>query len=153
MAYALGARSRARLHDVHSDLVAVVERAITITAVDFTVLEGVRSLARQQLLHRQGASQLDGLRQISRHQTGHAVDLAPWLGGTVSWHWPHFFPIADAMAQAGRELGVPLRWGGNWQRSLTEWEGTAAELHVAYRGSFPDGPHFELPANEYPAAA
>ena len=46
--YKLGARSRQRLEGVHPDLVRVVSRAILITEVDFTVLEGLRTVERQK---------------------------------------------------------------------------------------------------------
>jgi len=46
-----------RLNGVHPDLVKVVERAIQITTVDFTVLEGLRSPERQKALYEAGASQ------------------------------------------------------------------------------------------------
>ena len=42
MAYVLGTRSKDNLKGVHPDLVKVVERAITLTTQDFTVIEGVR---------------------------------------------------------------------------------------------------------------
>ena len=48
--YTLGVRSKARLKGVHPDLVKVVERAINLTTVDFTVLEGVRDPLRQKKL-------------------------------------------------------------------------------------------------------
>ena len=44
--FSLGPRSKMRLQGVHPDLVKVVERAIQISTVDFTVLEGVRSPER-----------------------------------------------------------------------------------------------------------
>jgi peptidoglycan L-alanyl-D-glutamate endopeptidase CwlK len=47
MPYRLGPRSRSNLRGLHPDLVRVVERAIEITAQDFTVLEGVRTPQRQ----------------------------------------------------------------------------------------------------------
>ena len=56
MSYALGERSRQRLAGVHPDLVKVVERAIQLTPVDFTVLEGLRTIQRQQELLKSGAS-------------------------------------------------------------------------------------------------
>ncbi len=56
MAYSLGNKSRKRLEGVHLDLVKVVKRAIKITNVDFTVLEGLRSKARQKQLVRKGAA-------------------------------------------------------------------------------------------------
>ena len=71
MTFKLGARSLTRLRGVHPDLVKVVTRAIEISTLDFTVLEGVRSLERQQALVEAGASQT----LKSRHLTGHAVDL------------------------------------------------------------------------------
>lgn len=123
--YQLGAKSRSKLQGVHPHLVMVVERAIEISEQDFTVLEGLRSKERQQELYNTGKSKTLN----SRHLTGHAVDLAPW---PISWDWDKFYPIADAMKQAAEELGIDIEWGGDWK-------------------SFPDGPHFQLPREDYPA--
>ncbi len=122
MAYVLGSRSRKRLDGVHLDLVEVVKRAIEITEVDFTVLEGLRTRERQQRLYDAGASQT----MNSRHLTGHAVDLGAYVDGQVSWDWPLYYKIADAMKAAAKELDVPIEWGGDWT-------------------SFKDGPHYQLP--------
>lgn len=126
MAYKLSNRSLKRLQGVHPDLVLVVKRAIEITKVDFTVLEGLRTLERQKKLVKQGASKTTN----SRHLTGHAVDLGAYVDGGVSWHWPLYHKIADAMFFAAGELGIDIEWGGDWS-------------------SFPDGPHFQLPRNKY----
>ena len=67
MAFKLSQKSIDRLSGVHQDLVDVVKRAIEITEVDFAVLEGVRSVARQEQLVKAGASQT----MKSRHITGH----------------------------------------------------------------------------------
>jgi peptidoglycan L-alanyl-D-glutamate endopeptidase CwlK len=123
--YHLGNKSRSKLQGVHPDLVAVVERAITLTEQDFTVLEGLRSIDRQEELVATGKSKT----MNSRHLTGHAVDLAPW---PISWDWEKFYPIADAMKEAAEDLGVDIEWGGDWT-------------------SFPDGPHFQLSWRSYPA--
>lgn len=125
--YNLGSRSLRRLEGVHPDLVAVVKKAISETTVDFTVLEGMRSLSRQRQLYSTGKS----MTMNSRHLTGHAVDIAPWINGTVSWDWKHYYPMASAMKQAADELGVDLEWGGDWT-------------------TFPDGPHFQLSWKSYP---
>ena len=125
MGYTLGNKSRRRLYGVHPDLVLVVNKAIEITTQDFTVLEGLRTLERQQQLYNTGKSKT----MNSRHLTGHAVDLAPW---PISWDWEYFYPIAEAMKDASDEVGVPIEWGGDWK-------------------SFPDGPHFQLPHKDYPA--
>lgn len=126
--FVLSKKSQDRLTGVHPDLVRVVKRAIEITTVDFAVLEGVRSKARQEQLVRAGASQT----MNSRHITGHAVDLGAYVSGSVRWDWPLYHKIADAVKQAAAELGVPIEWGGDWR-------------------TFKDGPHFQLPHKEYPA--
>jgi len=141
--FKLGNKSKGRLIGVHIDLVHVVERAIEISEKDFSVLEGVRSLDRQRMLVANGKSQTLN----SRHITGHAVDLVPY---PVSWDWEEFYPIADAMIKAAKELDVPLRWGGMWQvHDLRKWNGTAKKLHGKYKGDFPDAPHFELSRKYY----
>lgn len=122
--YQLGVKSQSRLNGVHPDLVSVVKRAIEITEQDFTVLEGLRSIDHQKELVESGKSTT----MNSRHLTGHAVDIAPW---PISWDWDYFYPIADAMKEAAKELGVDIEWGGDWN-------------------SFPDGPHFQLSWGTYP---
>ncbi len=125
--FKLGKRSIERLQGVHPDLVRVVERAIDLTTVDFTILEGLRSPERQQTLVASGASQTLN----SRHITGHAVDLGAWVDNQVDWSWPLYTKIANAMKAAANELGVSIVWGGDWR-------------------TFKDGPHFELDRRYYP---
>lgn len=159
----LGINSRARLRDVHPDLAALVQRAIELTTVDFSVHEGLRTSARQAALVRAGASwTLD-----SRHITGHAVDLVPWVDvdgdgrSELRWDWPLIYPIAAAMRQASLEAGVPLRWGGVWDTPLAHLAEPLEDAVAAYVGrrramgkpARIDGPHFELPRDAYPAPA
>jgi hypothetical protein len=118
MGYVLGLNSRQKLSGVNPVLVAVVERAIAISEQDFSVIEGIRNIERQRQLVATGKSTT----MNSRHLTGDAVDLAPH---PVSWDWEYFYPIADAMKQAAKELNVDLEWGGDWK-------------------TFKDGPHFQL---------
>ncbi len=153
--FALGVKSLSRLTGVHEDLTRVVRRAITLTDVDFTVVEGRRSADRQRDLVAAGASQT----MASRHLTGHALDLAPVVGGAARWDWPLVHRVAAAMRQAGRVERVPLRWGGAWDMLLTETgEDDPETVMLSYAGRrraagqkpFLDGPHFELPAHLYP---
>ena len=137
MSYILGLRSRKNLLGVHPDLVRVVRRAIEITSVDFTVIEGMRTTQRQRELVRSGASKT----MNSRHLTGHAVDIAPYVDGRIRWDWPLFYPLAAAMKQAAEELGVTIRWGGSW----AVLNGGPSPSPEILHKTFPDGPHFEIP--------
>lgn len=124
----LNVRSLSRLDGVHEDLVAVVHRAAELSPVDFIVTEGLRTIERQKQLVAKGASRT----MKSRHLTGHGVDLAAVLDGEVRWDWPLYTKLADAMKTAADELQIPIEWGGDWR-------------------SFRDGPHFQLPFDDYPA--
>jgi len=127
VAYKLGAHSEMLLRGVHPDLVKVIRRTIQITKIDFKVLEGVRSVARQRELVKKGASQT----MKSRHINGFAVDIAPFVAGQVRWDWPLYFQLAATVKQAAKDVGVPVEWGGDWK-------------------TFKDGPHWQLPARKYP---
>ena len=135
MTYSLSERSLKSLEGVNPKLVAVVKLAIEITSQDFVVIEGLRTQARQDELWAQGRTKpgpvVTWTKDASSHGTGHAVDICPY---PVDWNdLKKFNAIADAMFAAADELGVPLRWGADWDRDgiLRErWES--------------DSPHFEL---------
>ena len=163
-AFQLGRRSKQRLADCHPVMAAVVERAIEITGVDFTVLETLRSEKKQRHLVRQGKSQTKNSRHLGRvpknapelGPISHAADLAAWVDETINWEWEHYFTIANAMKQASEELKVRIKWGGCWD--YLDYYDSAEQAHQSYldrkaavnEKPFPDGPHFELCWQEFP---
>lgn len=134
MGFKLGKTSLARLQGVDETLVNVVKRAIEISEVDFTVMEGVRTLERQRELYAQGRTapgKIVTWTMKSRHIEGKAVDLVPY---PLDWNdIEKFNKIKDAMFQAARELDVNLRWGADW-----DGDGKYRE-----KGEY-DSPHFEI---------
>jgi peptidoglycan L-alanyl-D-glutamate endopeptidase CwlK len=127
MTYSFGTRSQKRLEGVHPDLVRVMKLAISRSPIDFTIIEGLRTVEQQRRYFAAGATRT----MNSRHLTGHAIDIAPYLDGQVRWDWPLYHKIAPVVKAAAAELGVPITWGGDWR-------------------SFKDGPHWELPWKVYP---
>lgn len=150
----LSARSLDNLKGVHPDLVKVVRRAHLLCAVDFTVIEGLRTRERQMAIYGQGRTVEEVKRAglnpslakpklkkvtwtlISNHfpnadGLGEAVDLAHIVGTIVYWEHGHI--IAEAMLEAARQEGVAIRWGKDWNRNGKPGE----------KGET-DGPHFEL---------
>ncbi len=123
----LSKRSLARLAGVHPDLVKVVERAIEITANDFTVTCGVRTEKEQAENVKKGVSKTMKSKHLPQPDGySHAVDLAPLVDGKPSWNWGRpYDDVSSAMKRAAAELGVAIQWGGDWKR-------------------FKDGPHYEL---------
>ncbi len=132
MSITLSAKSLAKLEGAHPDLAKVIIRAAALSPVDFTVLEVLRTPARQRDLVAKGASKT----MKSRHLPGadgksRAVDIAPLDGGQVSWAWPVYHKLAPIIKQAAKDEGVPIEWGGDWR-------------------TFKDGPHWQLPWKDYP---
>jgi peptidoglycan L-alanyl-D-glutamate endopeptidase CwlK len=129
-------RSLARMSGIHPDLRRVMDRALQHAPFAFIVTEGLRTAARQQELVRIGASKT----MNSRHLTGHAVDIVPFVDidkdGKVEteemYAWPLYHRLATTVKAAAVAEGVPIVWGGDWR-------------------TFKDGPHWELDRRVYPA--
>lgn len=119
--------SEARFVGVDPELVCVCKRAIQISRVDFGIppFGGYRSAKDQKQLFDDGASKCDGVKVLSKHQSGRAIDVFAYVDGKESWEPEHLTAVAAAMLQAASELKVSLQWGGHWT-------------------SFRDLPHFEL---------
>lgn len=156
MSFRFGSKSLEELEGVHPLLVETVKLALSLSASDFSVFEGVRSQTRQELLYKQGKSTLNGVTSKSQHQVkadgfGHAVDLVPYINGSLQWKWPQIFDVAEAMRQASEETQSRIRWGGSWQ-VITGTTAPVSVLRGQYaqarkrqgRRVFLDGPHFEL---------
>ena len=155
MAFNLSSRSRGKLEGVHPDMVAVVERAIELTKVDFGVTYGVRTLDEQKRLYESGRSQTMNSKHLLQDNTGysHAVDVVAYDGSDVVWEINVYDDICDAFKQAAEEKGVSIKWGAAWSEGdIRSYPGTAEDAMNAYidlrrsqgRRPFIDGPHFEL---------
>ena len=120
-------RSLSKLKGVHPQLVKVMEEAIKDSPLDFGITEGVRTLERQQELFNTGKSKT----MRSRHLSGHAVDIAVYIDGKLTWDFDSYQTVATHIKEVGKSLGVVVEWGGDWV-------------------SFKDGPHFQLPWSTYP---
>jgi peptidoglycan L-alanyl-D-glutamate endopeptidase CwlK len=121
MGFELNARSLKNLQGVNPDMVAIVHRAAELSSVYFVVTEGLRTVKRQAELVAKGASRT----MNSKHLTGRAVDVAAFPNNKLSWEFKYYKSISEAFKQAAQELGIKIRWGGDWK-------------------SFVDSPHFEL---------
>lgn len=137
MSFDLSARDRERLAGVHPDLVAVVERAATLSPKRFIVVEGCRTLDQQKRNVAKGVSKTLKSRHIPAvNGYGHAVDLLiVETGDDRDWRDdnPNWRVIERAMKPAAADLGTPIEWGGDWR-------------------SFTDTPHWQLPWGAYPGA-
>ena len=133
----LDERSEKRLEGVNPTLVSSVRRAAKRLPFSLFVVEGLRTKERQAALYAQGRTK-PGPKVTwtmnSKHIDGKAVDLAPLIDGAIDWKdLKKFDQIAAAMIEAGKEVGVLVRWGADW-----DMDGLPRE-----RGES-DSPHFEI---------
>tara|TARA_R110000824_G_scaffold399887_2_gene606239 strand:+ start:1158 stop:1538 length:381 start_codon:yes stop_codon:yes gene_type:complete len=101
-----GKKSKERLKGVNSKLINVLNELVKI--MDVTIIEGLRTEARQNELLAQGKSKT----KYSKHLEGKAVDLAPY---PIDWKDRERFHYMGGMVRGiGKEMGVTIRWGGDW---------------------------------------
>ena len=137
--FQFGSGSQSKLATVHPDLKAVFDLAITRTTYDFTIVHGWRGEEVQNALEASGAS--TKRYPDSRHNktddptienpgfVSDAVDFAPYIDGKIPWGETHIFAhVAGVIMAAAVELGVGIRWGGDWdgdgntkEHKLQDW--------------------------------
>lgn len=129
----LSSSDEAKLKSAHPDLVKVVRRCADITDIPFKIGETSRSVAQQKANIAKGVSWTMNSRHIvSKDGLARAVDLLAMPDGkTVTWSWPPYYKLADAMKKAAKDVDIFIEWGGDWKKNK-------------------DGPHFQLPWKQYP---
>lgn len=121
--------SQRKLDECHPYLQLVCHRVIKI--YDFTVITGYRDKATQNRLVEQGKSKVKWPNSKHNRDPSHAVDIAPY---PIDWdELNRFYHLGGMMLAAAHDLGIELRWGGDWDRD-TEFDDQ----------TFNDLPHFEL---------
>lgn len=129
----LGRTSEAQLSTCHPDLQKLVREVVRRLPApyDLTVLQGHRDEKTQNAAYALGRSKLQWPNSKHNSLPSRAVDLAPF---PVDWRDERRFAfLAGFVLAVAAELGISVRWGGDWDRdSYTTDE------------RFSDLPHFEL---------
>lgn len=152
--FTFGAESTAKLQVLLPKLRDCVVRALTLSTVDFRVMQTIRSLADQKQAVATGHSRTMKSKHLAdANGFAHAADLGAWVGGKVVWTEDCYADIAFAMDQAATQLGIAsnVRWGAAWDRVLSDFGGThdaylteARAYAQRHAGSdLIDMPHFE----------
>ena len=113
MSNQFGKASLNHLKDVRSQLKSIVVLALRKCEIDFSVVDGLRTIEEQKENIVKGVSWT----MHSKHlpdKTGlaGAVDIYPWVDGRSSQKPDHYKLIAKAMFSAAIELRIRVTWGG-----------------------------------------
>ena len=144
MTYKFSETSKQRREGIDPRLIAISDRAIELTLVDFGIPQdgGVRTPERQNELYRANKSKCDGFDKLSNHQIkpgkeyGEALDFYAYVDGAASWKYEHLAMVAAAFLQAASELGIRIKWGGLWKSASSK---TSNGISYGW-----DCPHIEL---------
>ena len=118
-----GARSQTNLNTCDPELIRLLNEAIK--HVDFSVIEGHRTLQKQKEYFADGKSTLDGIHKKSKHQSmpSRAADLLPYpaeLHGVNIWDDKIRFALFCGIIKGiALEMGIPIRLGVDWDGDLS----------------------------------
>lgn len=119
------------MESIRPELRRVLEAALPTAPYDFKVICGHRGRAEQDRAYAEGRSKLKFPRSKHNAYPSNAVDLIPL---PLNWEDVDMFvETAQHILAVAEELGVSMRWGGDWDMD-GDWKEHA----------FFDGPHFEL---------
>lgn len=115
------------LDTVKMELRVVIKEALKRSEIDFAVVEGYRSKARQEKLYRQGRSEpgkivtyKDGTWTRSKHQDREAVDILPYVNGKYDWNdIKSYKKIIATILEVANELNVKIKSGSTWK--IADW--------------------------------
>ncbi len=125
MGYELGKNTKRNLYTIlqsgnhlSSVLVKAVEEFIKVTPIDFCIISngGYRTAEEQKVLFDKGVSRCDGTTHKSNHQGGLAVDLVPWVDGSMTWEKAHAYYLSGAFIMFCIERGYNVTSGSDWNR-------------------------------------
>jgi len=119
MMYKLSNKSKERLEGVDPRLIAISNRAIEITKIDFGIPStgGLRADEIQHQLFLDGKSEADGYKNRGKHQAdlkdgyGKALDFYAYVNESANWELKNLGQVACAFFQAASELDVKIKWG------------------------------------------
>lgn len=121
--------SQDRLDTCHEDLQRLFERVVE--EYDCSILCGHRGQEEQNRAFEKGLSKLEFPKSKHNRTPSLAVDVAPY---PVDWkNWPEWYHFAGYVKAIARDMGISVRWGGDWD-SDNDFEDQ----------NFNDLPHWEI---------
>lgn len=87
-----------------------------------SIISGLRTVEEQQKVFKKGTSECDGIKIISKHQLGLAVDVVPC---PLDWNdYESFAELAGCIKTIASQMGLKLKWGKYFKKikDYPHWE-------------------------------
>lgn len=116
--------SLAELKTVDPRVASIFKAALKVSPIDFGIPKdgGYRTAERQNemYLDKDIATNCDGYKVISKHQSGMAVDVYAYVNGKASWEPHHLAMVAGVILATNQIMidtglsNIQLTWGGTF---------------------------------------
>lgn len=123
--YKFSKKSLENLNGVDERLQRVAIKALEYCPISFGISWGLRTKEQQKEMFDKGLSKCDGVKKISKHQLGLAIDVYAYVDGKADYSVYWMDVIHVSFIKASLELKIPITWGGSWTK-------------------FKDMPHYEI---------
>lgn len=138
--YWFSGHSLEKMSGLHPDLHLLCWDVMDMQVMDFRVVEGVRTIARQKQLVADGKSKtMESKHLIQADGFGHAVDVYPYpvdmtkVNKGDAREIIRFGVLAGLFYAAAKKRGIIIRWGADWNGDGQTLDHT-----------FFDAPHIEI---------
>ena len=105
-------RSLDKLSTCHKDLQKLAKAVVK--NFDCTVVTGHRNSFVQDILFKQGKSQVKYPNSKHNSSPSMAVDLSPYINGKASWNNLQCYFFAGYVKRVAEELKIKIRMGADW---------------------------------------
>tara|TARA_B110000467_G_scaffold4242_1_gene3572 strand:+ start:1788 stop:2264 length:477 start_codon:yes stop_codon:yes gene_type:complete len=117
-------KSEEYLEKFHPNLRDILVEAVTITELDFEILEGPQGTKRQEHLWYKGEINEEG----GPAMYGSGVYLGVYIGNIICFSSAIYTELATSISYAASNLGFSIAWGG----AYSKWEGLKDITKINY---------------------
>lgn len=135
MTYKFGKTSLDRLGTCHIDLQRLALAAIETSPVDFAIACGHRCKEEQDAAYAHGYSKVKWPNGKHNSTPSRAFDFVPFVNGRADWSAvDNFKTVAHHILMTADQMGVEVRWGGDWNMNGVEDEKWYDRPHIELKG-------------------
>ena len=114
MKFNFGTKSAKNYSTLSKGLRRIADRTLGYGIMDFSIDCGFREKVEQDWFFKLGRSEKIWPNSKHNHLPSKAMDCVPYVVGKSSWNKLHCCVLAGLILAVGKEEGIKLRWGGNW---------------------------------------
>jgi peptidoglycan LD-endopeptidase CwlK len=147
MSFQFGNTSKQRLSTCEDYLQKVLNKAISLSKIDFGVAQGQRTVDEQRQYFKEKKSKVNPDAYTKEqlplkafhivdevYNKSGAVDIFAYVNNKATWDEKHLCYIAGIIMTVDAQMENKLVWGGNWD----------GDGEIIYDQSFVDLPHFQV---------